>query len=388
MVIALSGGNLCVDPASEPIPDGVLLIHGDTIAAAGPRARVDIPQNAHIINCRGCTVTAGFWNCHVHFTERKWRDAANAPAAELDDELRAFTRYGFTSVFDLSSHVENTAELRRRIEAHEISGPRIFSTGTGIVPPGVSPPDLISSMMGWMSVTLPEVASPEDAASAARILIDRNADGIKLFASGPPSVPGAVLEEDTMRAAIDVAHAAAKPAFVHPNTADDVRRAIRAGVDVIAHTVPRAVAPYDDFAAAAAAGAALIPTLMLWKHVMRHDRLSLQQRFIHAAIEQLAEFLAAGGTVLFGTDHGAVDADPSDEYEYMARAGMMFGDILASLTTAPAKRFTNGGGTIAPGQPADIVVLRGTPADAPQIFSRVRLTVRGGSIVYSDGIDA
>lgn len=386
--IAFTGGYVCVDPTSEPVRDGVVVIAGGVISAAGSRDAIDIPDDAQIVDCSDCTVTAGFWNSHVHFTERKWRDAANIPAAELQEQLRAFTRYGFTSLFDLSSHFSNTAELRTRIGAHDVAGPRIFTTGTGIVPPGVSPPDLVSSMMGWMSVQLPEIATPDDAANAARTLIESGVDGIKLFASGPPSVPGAAMSEDTMRAAVGIAHAARKPVFVHPNTVDDVGRAVRAGVDVIAHTVPRSASPHDDIVAAAAGETALIPTLMLWKHVMRHDRLSLQQRFIDTAIEQLAAFRASGGTVLFGTDHGAVDADPSDEYEFMARAGMTFRDILASLTTAPAQRFAQKTAALALGNAADLVVLRGAPSDGPRIFSNVRLTVCGGRIVYSDNTDA
>ena len=73
----------------------------------------------------------------------------------------------------------------------------------------------------------------------------------------------------------------------------------------------------------------------------------------------------AGGTVVFGTDAGGMnDYDPSDEYALMAEAGMTFRESLAALTTTPAAIL--GGapttGRIAPGEPADLVVLDGNPS--------------------------
>src|SRR4030095_12218683 len=81
---------------------------------------------------------------------------------------------------------------------------------------------------------------------------------------------------------------------------------------------------------------ALIPTLTIWRYLRRHDRLSLQEQGSGATPRQLRAWQTAGGTVLFGTDAGAVPADPSEEYALMAEAGLSFRPILASLTTAPA----------------------------------------------------
>ena len=106
-------------------------------AAVGTRASVLILQSARLLDCSDLTITAGFWNSHVHFLERKWADAANIPAPELTRQLQGMlTRYGFTSVFDLSSEWENTRRLRDRIESGEVPGPRIRTTGEGLRPPG------------------------------------------------------------------------------------------------------------------------------------------------------------------------------------------------------------------------------------------------------------
>jgi imidazolonepropionase-like amidohydrolase len=78
--------------------------------------------------------------------------------------------------------------------------------------------------------------------------------------------------------------------------------------------------------------------------------------------------------VLFGTDLGAIDPDPSEEYALMSRAGMSFRQILASLTTAPAERF-GGQARIAPEMAADLVAFKDS-------FAAVRYTIRSGRVIY------
>jgi hypothetical protein len=85
---------------------------------------------------------------------------------------------------------------------------------------------------------------------------------------------------------------------------------------------------------------ALIPTLKLWIYELRHERVTLQDRFVDTAVGQLRAWNAAGGAVLFGTDVGSMsDYDTDDEFALMARAGMTTRQTIASLTTPPAKRF-------------------------------------------------
>jgi imidazolonepropionase-like amidohydrolase len=99
----------------------------------------------------------------------------------------------------------------------------------------------------------------------------------------------------------------------------------------------------------------------------------------------LRDWLAVGGTVLFGTDLGAVDPDPSEEYALMAEAGMNFRRILASLTTAPAELFGKSQqlGRIAPGFHADLVVLKDDPSMNPRALAEVKYTLRDGKVIYN-----
>jgi len=384
--LALVGGTIHVSPTEEPVRGGVVLIRGETIAAVGSKGSVELPKGTGTVDCSGLTITAAFWNSHVHFFERKWADAEAIPAPELGRQLQdTFTRYGFTSVFDLSSSRENTRRIRDRIDRGEVLGPRIRSTGEGLVPPGSVPSEQVLNLMGVMATPLPEITDAPQAAAASRKLLDAGVDGIKLFASSPR---GALLPDGAIQAAVSEAHQSEKPVFVHPNSGADVLAALRGGVDVIAHTTPRS-GPWDDAIVTAIRGrrAALTPTLALWKHFLRHDRISTQESLVGTAAGQLRAWVAAGGAVLFGTDLGAVDPDPSEEYALMGAAGMSFSDILASLTAAPAERFGDAArlGSIAPGLQADLVVLNRDPSNDVRALADVRYTLRAGQIVYSAG---
>ena len=74
----------------------------------------------------------------------------------------------------------------------------------------------------------------------------------------------------------------------------------------------------------------------------------------------------------------------------MARAGMSFREILASLTTVPAERFGFGRqtGRIAKGLDADLVLLSGDPQKNIRSLSNVRYVVQRGKIVYRQEVPA
>jgi imidazolonepropionase-like amidohydrolase len=270
--------------------------------------------------------------------------------------------------------------LRDRIESGEVQGPRIYSTGMGLVPsnPGL-PADSVIAFMGWVKIAPTEVADARQSAAASKQLLAEGVDGIKLFVSAPSK---ATLPEDVMQAVVEEAHRAGKPVFAHPNTGADVLAAVRAGVDIIAHTTPHS-GPWDETLIQAMKDkrVALVPTLWIWKWYTRHDRASTQDKIVNTEVGQLRTWLDAGGTVLFGSDLGAVDPDPAEEYRLMTLAGMSFRQILASLTTGPAERFgqSKTAGRVAAGFRADLAVFKDGD------LTNVRYTLRDGKIIYGAG---
>lgn len=383
--VALVGGTIYASDTAEPLRDGVVLIRGSKIVSVGARMDVELPESAVSIDCTGQTITAGFWNSHVHFFERKWADVPAIPTQELERQLEEMlTQYGFTSVFDTGSTWSNTQALRDRIESGELRGPRIRSTGEALIAPEAMPSATILRVLGYLSMEAPEVSDGSQAGRAARALLDAGVDGIKVHLQPPPQ-PLEPMPEEAIQAAAGAARRAGKPSFAHPSQATDVLAAVRAGVEVIAHTTPGS-GPWDGslIEAMLEAKVALTPTLTLWKSFMRHDRLSVQQMMTDTAVGQLRSWVDAGGEVLFGTDLGAVDYDPIPEYLLMTEAGMSYRQILASLTTSPSARFGDGeaAGRVEPGAVADIVVLEADPAEEIAALGRVRMTLRAGKIVY------
>jgi imidazolonepropionase-like amidohydrolase len=383
-ILALVGGKIYRSPDSAPLDDGVVLVRDGLIAAIGRRGAVSIPAGAKVLECSGAAILAGFWNSHVHFTEPHWSGADTLPAPSLTRHLREMlTQYGFVRVLDTGTWLANTRALRRRIDSGEVAGPAILTTGPGFVPPHGSPFYILPDR-------LPELQSPGDAKAQVASRLQEGADAIKLF-TGSVASPTLIVPMPlaVVRAATKEAHRHGRLVLAHPTNNEGLEAALEGGVDVLAHTTPEG-GPWEARLSERMKRAhlALIPTLKLWTFELGRkgaDRATIQ-RFLSVAIGQLREYAERGGEILFGTDVGYMtDYDPTDEYLYMQRAGMSFHQILAALTTTPAKRFGVSGrttGRLERGLEADVVVLEGDPAQDIRALARVRYALRQGRQVY------
>lgn len=385
-VTALVGGRVQVSPEATAIADGVVVIRNGLITDVGRRADVRVPADATVIDCAGGTVTAGFWNSHVHFMQPVWSEAATAPAERLAAALRAMlTSYGVVRVLDTGSFPANTDALRRRIEGGELPGPAIMMASGTLVPVGGSPFYLLPAR-------LPEATSVSAVAAIVEATIERGAEGIKLF-TGSSVAPRSivVMPIELVRAATEVAHRRGRFVIAHPGNSAGARAAIEGAVDILAHTFPSGAdrEPWDRALPGMmrGRGVALIPTLKLWPYELAKAGVpaEITRIFLGTAQAQLRAVVDAGGQVLFGTDVGYMtEYDPTDEYVYMQQAGLSYAQILTTLTTAPAARFGAAAraGRLAPGFVADITVLEGDPAEDIRALARVRATLRGGRVIY------
>jgi imidazolonepropionase-like amidohydrolase len=377
--LALVGARIYPAPAAAPILDGTVVLSGGKIAAVGPRAGVAIPAGAQELDCKGLVLTAGFQNSHVHFTEDKWAGAGSQPASVLAGHLQAMlTRYGFTTVVDTASSLENTAALRRRVGSGEVPGPRIFTAGEGLYPPEGIPYYLKTTLPAVVLSQLPQPRSPQQAVDVVENHVRGGSDIIKLF-TGSWVKRGTVLPmpEEIATAAAAAAHRHGKLVFSHPSNLAGLEVAIRAHVDVLAHVLDdaRGLTP-RHLERMKEQNMAVIPTLKLFDH----------PPYLFELLDEVRDYSRLGGQILFGTDVGYLtDYDPTTEYELMESAGLGWRDILATLTTNPAQRFGEAArrGRIEPGLDADLVVLAADPAAYPRNFVDVRYTIRGGRVIFS-----
>jgi imidazolonepropionase-like amidohydrolase len=377
--LALVGARIYTAPEGLPIFDGTIVAAGGKVVAVGPRDKVEVPAGARTLDCKGLVITAGFQNSHVHFTELKWMDAANQPAANLASQLEAMlTRYGFTTVVDTASLLSNTNALRRRIASGEVAGPRILTAGEALYPPNGVPFYIKENVPEEIVKMLPQPSTAEQATALIEQHARDGADITKLF-TGSWVARGKVLPmpEDVATAAAAATHRHGKLVFSHASNVAGLEVALRSGVDVLAHALDdaRGLTP-EHLKRMKERNLALVPTLKLFGG----------DRWLFEIMDQVRDHARLGGTILFGTDVGYLtDYDPTAELVLMASAGLSWREILASLTSNPATRFGEESrrGRIAPGMDADFVVLAADPVRDVRAFSDVRYTVRAGRVIYT-----
>lgn len=375
--LVLQGAKVYPSPTAKPIDNAVVLIQHGRIVAVGKRTELKVPGSAQVVDCTGKVIVAGFWNSHVHF-ETGWQDIAQVPAVQVEAHLhQMLTGWGFTTVWDLGSDPGNTLALRQRIASGEIHGPQILMAGD-IFPVNGHPVYLPAEMQ------LPEAASSQQAEQMARQYMKMGLDGVKLFTGAfMGDKPVVNMDTSIVKAAADVAHAAGKPVFAHPQNRIGVDNALAGGVDVLAHTIPSEGSfTADELARMKQQHTALIPTLTLWTTVVSEQVIA--DKLVSSGVDETKTYFSEGGTILFGTDVGFQSRyDTAQEYEYMGRA-MGWRDILASLTSNPSAFFKQPSkGRVEKGMSADLVVLDADPASDVRNFSKVEYTIREGEIIYS-----
>jgi len=379
-------------PDDALLEDAVIIVRDGKIGAIGTREQLTVPKDVAASECSGGVVMAGFQNSHVHLIGDGFFGAQSKLANELSGEIeRMLTRYGYTTVVDTASDPENTQVIRRRIESGEISGPRILTVGAGVFPSAGLPIYISHLPRSFLDAQL----MPESEDAARRLVrenIDHGADATKLFVATPQadhSVKRMSLE--IARAASQITHERKKLVFVHPTDVEGMRLALAANADVLVHTTLGAETPWpeDLLRQLLVDDVAIAPTFKLLGYELQKQRVpdNVASRLVTMTIEHFKPFVAAGGSVVFGTDVGYMtDYDPTDEYVLMQKAGMTPMRILASLTTEPARVWNEQTrrGRIAVGMDADFVVLHSDPAEDVRRFTDVRCTIRSGNLVYRE----
>lgn len=395
--LAITNARIYTAPHADPISNGSILVRDGHIVAVGSTRTVRIPEDAPRIDADGAVVTAGFWNSHVHTIPLPLREGSSRPVHELEASLaQFFTRWGFTTVFDIGSvPAGNSASLRGRIGSGELKGPALLTADVPFFPQD-STPVYVRELFEALGVDA-EVSTDEEARERARHQLHAGADGVKLFigaiVGGPQGV--VLMDADIATAIVDEAHQANAPAFAHPTSLKGIELALESGVDVLSHTAPEA-GPWPEALAARLVreDMAITPTLMLFEIEVRKEGApqAVADQVVAIAQQQLKAFHDAGGQVLFGTDVGYIDdPDTTREFELMAASGLAWEDVLASLTTNPSRRFGQSGrkGRIAVGMDADLVILAADPARDIRAFADVSYTIKDGRVIYqADDVDA
>lgn len=404
-------------PASEPEPrlllvpdrvyDGVseaarsgwaVLIEGERIAAAGPRAAVEAQAGgATVVELPGTTLLPGLIEGHAHvllhpYDETSWNDQVlKEPealrVARATVHLRKTLEAGFTTVRDLGTEGAGSADagLRDAVAAGIVPGPRLLVANRALVATGSYGPKGFAP-----SFDVPqgaEEADGPDLVRAVRGQIGRGADWVKVYADyrwGAHGEARPTYSVDELRAAVETAASSGRPVAAHAVTAEAILRAVEAGVETIEHGDEATPEALD---AMAREGVWLCPTLAASDAVARYrgwdgeapepPRLAAKRASFRAA-------LAAGVPICAGSDVGVfAHGDNVRELEMMAAWGMSASAVLRAATSGNARMLHREKeiGAVAPGLVADLIAVAGDPTADLAALRAVRLVLQSGRIV-------
>ncbi len=122
----LRGARVITMKGDEVIEDGDVVIRNNRITAVGRRGQVQVPEGARVIDVAGKTIMPGFVDTHAHMwpqwglhKTQVWMYLANLA-------------YGVTTTRDPQTSSTDVITYGDLVDAGEMIGPRVYSTGPGI----------------------------------------------------------------------------------------------------------------------------------------------------------------------------------------------------------------------------------------------------------------
>lgn len=378
-----------------------LVIQGDHITVIQPGTPEHIGPNAHVLDMTGKTVIPGLINAHGHLALISGtQNSASAYTREnVLAELRQYERYGVTTMLSLGLNRDLLYTIRAEQREGKLDGATVFTADRGIGVPGGAPP------IPHAPDQLYQPSTAEEARADVRELAGRHADFVKiwvddLYDTHPKMKP------EVIRAVIDEAHQHHIPVAAHVFALDDAKFLVRAGVNVLAHSVRNRTVDSEFIQEMKQRGVYYLPTFTvdesffvfadhpeLWKdpflkqavspevltmlssdayrEKVASDPLTSQHRRDFATAQENLRLLAKAGVKIgFGTDSGAMPTRipgyaEHRELELMVAAGLTPLQAIHCATEVNAELLGIAGktGTLAPGKLADFLILAENPAD-------------------------
>lgn len=369
--LVLIGGTLLDATGAEPLQNAAVAILDGRIAAVGRADELLFSAETPVRDVSGGTIMPGFINAHVHITGLS------------EDDLRAWTRAGVTTIRDLAGTVDERVGLRNSLLArNDPSLPRLLVTGPIVTVPGGYPSSVSDSKLRVPSL---EVRGAEQARAAVHSLADAGVDQIKISVSGRTDVKWPELSDAEIAAITEAAHSRGLAVTVHVDRASALRRAVLNGVNDVAHS-PRDRVPDEIFAQMAERGISFLPTIAVYESLARSRGLGAEWRrsTMPVMYDNLRRFAAAGGTLALGDDFGGVPGAtvgmPMDEIRHWVAAGIAPMQVITAATrgSAIASGMIHELGTVEPGKLADLLVVYGDPLSDVEALAQPMLVLHGG----------
>ena len=355
------------------------MIRDGRIAAIGPSRSVSVPRGAQTTTLAGTFVVPGFISAHAHISDVNGLRPRAYTAANTARQLGVLARYGVTTVWSLGGEQAPAFEARDAQSTPSLNRTRLYLAGEVIT---AATPAEARQAVARVAATKPDVI---------KIRVD---DNLGTTAKMTPEVYRAVIGE---------AHARQLRVAAHIFYLEDAKDLLRAGADVIAHSVRDRDVDDEFLSLMKTKQAAYIPTLTreistfiyestpaffsdpfflkeadpavvaqleepARQAAMRESRSAQRYRAgLEVAKRNLKRIADAGILIAMGTDAGPFPERflgyfEHVEMEMMVEAGLTPVQALRAATADAARAMrVEGVGTLTPGAWADLVALDADP---------------------------
>ncbi|MGH7333084.1 MAG: amidohydrolase family protein [Candidatus Rokuibacteriota bacterium] len=386
-----------------------IIVEGATIVAVDRSAEIPPAfRGATVIDLTRHTVLPGLIDTHLHFGIDASRletmlikDLATEMAIRAVVDARHTLMGGITST-RLMGTLKGFGDiaLRNAIDEGLVPGPRILACGQMISIPGGHGEIVVAAPEHRLNLATAIASGPEDCRRAARELIRRGADFLKVAASGgmfsqADEVGPRQLTASEMRAIVEEGLAHGRSVAAHAQGLAGIREALTAGVHSIEHGFFLDEATVETMVRQSTF---LVPTLSVPVEFLRRGTegglpayaVRKARGVVEATRASFLRAYQAGVRIAMGSDNGFPDLHGKNAIEIalMAEYGMRAKDVVCASTSVAAHCLGRGDriGRIAPGFLADIIAVPGDPLADVRVMGNAAFIMKDGVIYKSPAL--